>query len=317
MILTVTPNPALDLTWRVERLVPARTHRVPAGSARAGGKGINVARVLHDEGYDVLALAPSRAEDPFALDLIHDGPPCHLTPAARSVRRSVAIVDTGSGAATVLNETGESLQEHEASALLAAAIRLGRDATVVAVCGSLPEGLSALSLGKLVEELTETGVPVIVDTSGPGLLAAARAGAFALKPNHEELAAATGLSDPLAGARTLLDAGARIVVVSLGEDGLVVLSQGGDRIRARLPQPLHGNPTGAGDAVVAALAMTIAGNPDLDAAGADGQGARERLARRATAWSASAVLAPLAGSLHADWSAIEATVIIEREEESP
>ncbi len=50
MILTVTPNPALDLTWRVERLVEGGTHRADAGAARAGGKGLNVARVAHAEG---------------------------------------------------------------------------------------------------------------------------------------------------------------------------------------------------------------------------------------------------------------------------
>ena len=47
MILTVTPNPAIDLTWHVDRLTPGATHRVPTGASRAGGKGLNAARVLH------------------------------------------------------------------------------------------------------------------------------------------------------------------------------------------------------------------------------------------------------------------------------
>ena len=60
MILTVTPNPAIDLTWHVERLTPGTTHRSAPGAFRAGGKGLNVARVLHQAGYDVVALATSR-----------------------------------------------------------------------------------------------------------------------------------------------------------------------------------------------------------------------------------------------------------------
>jgi sugar/nucleoside kinase (ribokinase family) len=81
-------------------------------------------------------------------------------------------------------------------------------------------------------------------------------------------------------------------------------------VRARLPRVLHGNATGAGDAVVAAMAAALAGGDDLwsdtDAAGA----ARAQLARRATAWSASAVLMPLAGELSPDHPALEDEVVV-------
>ena len=56
MILTVTPNPALDLTWHVDRLIEGGTHRADAGAARAGGKALNVARVAHAQGAAVLAV---------------------------------------------------------------------------------------------------------------------------------------------------------------------------------------------------------------------------------------------------------------------
>ena len=70
MILTVTPNPALDLTWHVDRLTVGGTHRADAGAARAGGKGLNVARVAHAQGAAVLArsrrsaAAPARSSPP-------------------------------------------------------------------------------------------------------------------------------------------------------------------------------------------------------------------------------------------------------------
>ena len=137
-----------------------------------------------------------------------------------------------------------------------------------------------------------------------------------MKPNRDELAAVTGESDPAAGARVLLDAGAGLVVVSLGADGLLVLDAtgSGGGIRARLPQPLHGNATGAGDAAVAAIAAALAEHPELRAAGdagrADSTAARIAMARRATAWSASAVLMPLAGALSPDHAALEAEVVV-------
>jgi 1-phosphofructokinase family hexose kinase len=218
VILTVTPNPALDLTWHVDRLVPGATHRVAAGATRAGGKGINVARVLHGEGHEVLAVATvggsTGAE--FTGELEASGIRHRLLPVAGATRRSVTIVDEANGEASILNEHGARLALAESAALAAAAAGLGRTARAVAICGSLPPGFQPDALADLVAQLGDAGVPVIVDTNGPGLVAAARAGASALKPNREELAAATGHENPADGARALLELGARLVVVSLG-----------------------------------------------------------------------------------------------------
>ena len=108
------------------------------------------------------------------------------------------------------------------------------------------------------------------------------------------------------------------MVVSLGAEGmLLVLDATGPArgIRARLPKPLHGNATGAGDAAVAAIAAALVEHPELRAAGdgdaaADTTAARIAMARRATAWSASAVLMPLAGALSPDHAALEAEVVV-------
>lgn len=313
MILTVTPNPALDLTWHADRLQPGETHRVDAGAARAGGKGLNVARVLHAEGHEVLALTTSGGAvgDEFAAELESSGIPHRLVPVAGATRRSIALVDESSGETTVLNERGDALAPDEVAALTASALELGRGADAVAICGSLPAGFGPDELGALVGSLRDAGVPVIVDTSGPGLAAAARAGASALKPNAEELRAETGLDDPAAGARALLSLGAGIVVASLGSEGLLIQAAdapGG--IRAGLPRRLHGNATGAGDAAVAAMAAALAETPDLAADTPASADARERLARRATAWSASAVLMPLAGDLSPEHAALELEVVV-------
>jgi sugar/nucleoside kinase (ribokinase family) len=131
-----------------------------------------------------------------------------------------------------------------------------------------------------------------------------------LKPNHEELAAATGLSDPVEGAEALLKLGARLVVVSLGADGLLLVPAEGHPVSARLTAPLRGNATGAGDAAVAAKAAPAAAGDDLWSDQPSAHTARVALARRATAWSAAAVLAPLAGEVSQSHSIIEEDVVV-------
>jgi fructose-1-phosphate kinase PfkB-like protein len=260
----------------------------------------------------VLALATTGGATgaEFTDELAASGIPHRLLAVTAGTRRSAAIVDDMRGETAVLNELGSPLAVEEAAALLDAAVQVGRDSSAVAICGSLPPGFGPEQLGALVSALVESGVPVVADTSGQALPAAARAGAHVLKPNRDELEQATGHAEPVAGARALLAMGARLVVVSLGPDGLLVVGRSGAPVHARLPEPLHGNATGAGDAAVAAIAVAMATGADLwtntDAAAR----ARLDLARRATAWSASAVLMPLAGELSPRHPELEAAVIV-------
>jgi fructose-1-phosphate kinase PfkB-like protein len=161
----------------------------------------------------------------------------------------------------------------------------------------------------------DAGIPVVVDTSGPGILAAARAGAHVLKPNRHELAEVTGYDRPLEGAHALIDLGAGLVMVSLGADGLMLVGGGREPVSARLARSLRGNPTGAGDAAVAAIASALASGADLRGRTAAAARAREALARRAVAWSASAVLMPLAGELSSKHEALSEDVVVETHEE--
>jgi 1-phosphofructokinase family hexose kinase len=323
VILTVTPSPALDMTWHVDALTPGATHRAPRGATRAGGKGLNVARILHAQGHDVLALTTlgrshsSEFESEFDAELAASGMPHRLIPVTGPTRRSLAIVDDTQGETTILNEFGAALTPAESAMLAATASRLGRTARAVAISGSLPPGFGPEQLGAVVGELVGADVPVVVDTSGAGLLAAARAGAHALKPNSDELEAATGHVDPVVGARSLLALGARLVVLTLGRDGLVLVDRAHVPLHAHLPRALHGNATGAGDAVVAAITAALAAGTDLDGDTDEAESARTELARRATAWSASAVLMRHAGELSPDHTALEAEVAVSPIDQEP
>lgn len=296
MILTVTPNPALDLTWHVDRLIEGDTHRADAGAARAGGKGLNVARVAHAQGSDVLAVttAGGRVGEEFATELAASGVPHALVPVAADTRRSIAIVDETLGDTTIINERGANPTDLEWATLIGEVVERLSAASVLVVSGSLPPAAPDTLLPLLIRVGSDAGVPVIVDTSGPALLRAADAGATVLKPNAAELAEATGIADPVEGARSLIGRGAELVLLSLGADGMLAVTAS-DLVHARLEEPLAGNPTGAGDAGVAACAVLYAA----------GERDPEPILRRATAWSAAAVLTPLAGDISPRWTELE------------
>ncbi|WP_295014006.1 1-phosphofructokinase family hexose kinase [uncultured Microbacterium sp.] len=322
MIVTVTPNPAVDLTWHVPKIVPGATHRAEAGVARAGGKGLNVARVAHAQGAPVLALAtvggPTGAE--LAEELVASGVPHELLAVRGATRRSIALVDEDLGDTTVINERGVNPSAEEWAALTEAVVRaLGRDGEaedatdgrgaaagrrrrrpVLVLSGSLPPGAPEDLLPSLIRAGRKAGAVVIADTSGPALLRAADAGATVLKPNADELAEATGIADPLDGALELLRRGASLILLSQGADGMLAITSD-VIVRARLAVPLAGNPTGAGDAAVAACAVLMA----------EGITEPEAILRRATSWSAAAVLMPLAGEIDPSWTELESELIVE------
>ncbi|WP_328449741.1 1-phosphofructokinase family hexose kinase [Amycolatopsis sp. NBC_00438] len=278
MILTVTPNTALDVTYTVDGLRPDGVHRVREVRSRAGGKGINVARVLHALGADVRAVATAGGAtgSAVAADLGAAGLPAELVPIAGETRRTTTVLGDD-GSVTLLNEPGPALSAAEWR-LLADAVR--RHAPEVLVCsGSLPPGAPS---GAYASLLTGTSV---LDTSGAALLAGLAARPAVVKPNAEELREVTGLDDPVAAAGELRRAGAGAVVVSLGADGLLAVT-GSGTWHATPSTALRGNSTGAGDAVVAALALGLSRReawPDI--------------LRRAVALSGAAVLGPLAGDI--------------------
>lgn len=307
MIVTVTANPALDLTLTVHGLELGESQRVDTGRMRAGGKGINVARVAHQLGYDVTALAtvggaPGRE---FKADLASAGIAARLVSVAGDTRRSVAIIDDARRQTTVLNERGSRLNAEESERILAELESLLTSGPgCVCGSGSLPPGAPDAFYARVASAARSRGIPCVIDATGPTLLRAAEAGAAVLKPNLSELTASTGESDPRAGALCLLDAGAGAVFVSLGEDGMLAVSAERRSVvwHARLEQPLDGNPTGAGDAAVAAIATAMAaGVTDLVA-----------ILRRATAWSAAAVLMPQAGELAETYSELESALTVEQ-----
>ncbi len=162
-IITVTPNPAVDLSYHVAGITPGASHRVAAPLSRAGGKGLNVARVAHQLGHPVLALAPSggTAGAEFAAELRSSGVPHRLIPVAAETRRSIAFVDTVGGETSIFNEEGSPLQPSEWQALAAAVVDAldGQSAGVLVGSGSLPPARRPTSTRRWCVSRTTPGFP--------------------------------------------------------------------------------------------------------------------------------------------------------------
>ncbi len=283
----VTLNLALDITYEVGELVVGGSHKVAAVRQRAGGKGVNVARVADALGYPVLALgfAGGRTGEVVAADLDEAGLNSLLTPIRGETRRSVAVVDTGAGDATMFNEAGPRVSEDEWRALCD---RMPWGSLGVLACsGSLPPGLPDHAYAELTARARQHHVPAVVDTSGSALLAAAKTGAV-VRANASELRDALD-GAVVDGSRQLVAMGARAAVITEGAAGMVAVV--GDRAWRALPvERVHGNPTGAGDACTAVVAIAMAeGNDDWPA-----------VLRSAVAASAAAVLTPVAGDIDLD-----------------
>ncbi|MFF8355151.1 1-phosphofructokinase family hexose kinase [Streptomyces chartreusis] len=286
MILTVTLNTALDITYRVRALRPHASHRVSEVIERPGGKGLNVARVLAALGHEVTVTGfTGGATGRVVQDQLTGVPGVvdALLPVSGPTRRTIAVVDERTGDTTQLNEPGPTVTPAEWSAFQEAYDDLLASASVVALCGSLPPGVPVGAYAGLVRSAKAAEVPVLLDTSGEALRRGVAARPDIIKPNADELAELTGSHDPLRATQDARRRGARTVVASLGESGLLAQTPEGCW-RATPPARLHGNPTGAGDAAVAGLLSGLVENlpwPD-------------RLAR-AVALSAAAVRSATAG----------------------
>ncbi|MEV5198814.1 1-phosphofructokinase family hexose kinase [Streptomyces sp. NPDC053720] len=321
MILTVTLNTALDLTYGVPELVPHASHRVSEMSERPGGKGLNVARVLSALGHrtvvtgfaggatgavlrELLAgLSPREPADPGGTDAPEPGTapepgaaagaaPAATAPApvtdalvtvAGNTRRTIAVVDRATGDTTQLNEPGPLVTADEWTALLARYEELLAGADAVALCGSLPPGIHVGAYAELVRAARTAGVPVLLDTSGEPLRRGIAARPDLIKPNADELAQLTGSREPMRATRDARRRGAHGVIASLGPDGMLAVTPDGIW-QAAPPARVPGNPTGAGDSAVAGLLSGLV----------EGLSWPDRL-RRAVALSTATVLSPTAG----------------------
>jgi len=288
-------NLALDITYISEHFAVGEANRVGRVHAQAGGKAVNVARLLQQAGHEVMitGFAGGLVGEEIVRQLDEWAVPHSLVPCAAQSRRTVSAFSVQDAAVTAYNESGPPIAAAEWELFADGFGTLLHGARLAVLSGSLPAGLPPDAYRTLADLAAAAGCEVFVDTHAAPMLAAVAAKPALVKPNEHELAEAAGLTVPIPlpaavqAARGLLADGAQAVVVTLGPRGLLGVLPGMSLLAK--PPPQRGNPVGAGDAAFAALVEGhLAGQPWPD-----------RL-RRAAAMSAAAVRQPVAGILRAE-----------------
>jgi len=284
---TVTLNPALDLTIPLPRLQRGEVNRAPGAELRPAGKGVNVSVMLSILGEPSHATGLLGQEDlaAFGNFLSPLGIVSDFEPVPGRCRINVKLVETDTGEVTDINPPGAAAS---AGAVTALSRRLAHAPELMVVSGSLPPGLGPETLRGLVADLVASGRHVILDSSGPAFEAALGAKPFLVKPNRGELSELLGRALPdrgalLTAAREVQALGVSHVIVSAGGEGALFVLPGA-ALWARPPSVRLTTTVGAGDAMVAGLALGLArGLPP------------EALARLATGCAAAAVSRPSGG----------------------
>lgn len=262
-IVTLTMNPALDVTATTDKVRP--TSKVRCHSARhdPGGGGINVARVAHALGAAALAVFPAGGQTgDLLIDLLADERvPLRRIGIAGRTRESFTVNEESSGQQYRFVLAGPRLSAAERGRCVDQLRAAARSAQIVVASGSLPPGVPAAFYQSVADLCAELGVRLILDASGLGLRNIA-SGVFLVKPSVRELGDYVGAeldteqAIVAAGRRLISDTGVRVAVVSRGAQGaLLVTSQRCQRFRALPMRPVSS--VGAGDAMVAGIAVGL------------------------------------------------------------
>ncbi|MGO4799106.1 1-phosphofructokinase [Pseudomonas sp. W22_MBD1_FP4] len=275
-ILSLTLNPALDLTVRLPRLEPGEVNRSDTVLTHAAGKGVNVAQVLADLGHQVTVGGFLGEDNPQAFEALiaRRGFADAFIRVPGETRSNIKIAEQD-GRVTDINAPGPLVSEQAQQALLDQLTRIapGHDAVVVA--GSLPRGVTPQWLHGVLVQLKHLGLKVALDTSGEALRAGLQAGPWLVKPNTEELADA--LDNAADAISQLHQQGVEHVVVSDGAAGVSWYSSGAT-LHATPPKVAVASTVGAGDSLLAGMLHGLLRGE-----------APEHTLRRATAIAAMAV----------------------------
>ena len=263
MIITLTLNASIDKAYRISGTVRRGTvMRVNSCRNTAGGKGLNVARVIKLCGEDVIPSGLAGGNTGALLERLadRDGLTGRFVPVNAETRCCINILDEDNQSTEFL-EPGETVKEEEIERFEAEFEKICMEAKVVTMSGSVPKGVSNAVYRDLVKKVKVWGKKVILDTSGELLKEGILSAPDMIKPNQEELGMLLGrevttMEDVKAAALELHKKGIGQVVVSLGKDGAVLVC--GEGIFHGIPPRIKPvNTVGCGDSMVAAFAVAM------------------------------------------------------------
>ncbi|KAA0965590.1 hexose kinase [Sporosarcina sp. ANT_H38] len=264
MILTITLNPAVDISYKLDYLSLDTVNRIEDVSKTAGGKGLNVARVLQQLGEDVAAsgFLGGSLGDFIRTQLAVIGIQDFFVPIDGETRNCIAVIHEGKQ--TEILESGPVISASEAALFLNKFTEYTEQIKIVTLSGSLPKGLPTDFYVELVKISNQYDTQVLLDSNGALLTAliASEHKPYLIKPNEEELADLLGQksldeTQIMEALESALFADIPWVVVTLGADGAIV-KKNKILYRARAPKIQAINPVGSGDSVIAGFAAGIA-----------------------------------------------------------
>ncbi|REB10108.1 tagatose-6-phosphate kinase [Sporosarcina sp. BI001-red] len=263
MILTITLNPAVDISYKLDKFSLDTVNRVADVTKTAGGKGINVARVLRQLSEEVGATGflGGSLGDFIRTELRRLGIVDSFIEIASEIRNCIAVIHQGQQ--TEILEAGPAVTGEEAAVFLEKFETTVQQVHMVTISGSIPKGLPAGYYTKMIDIANRYNVKVLVDTNGTLLtdILMNEEKPYLIKPNKEELSELLGLE--LTDEAQIIDAVQSSlftdipwVVVTLGADGALI-KQGTDIYRVFAPKVNAVNPVGSGDSVIAGFAAGI------------------------------------------------------------
>lgn len=263
-IYTVTLNPALDKTVQVPNFAVDQVNRITWLRQDAGGKGINVSKVIAKLGGESTAIAVLAGQTgKWIADILGEN---NIKVQAISVpgetRTNLKVVDTEGGTNTDINEPGPEVTDTVLDQALADLIAKTSVGDIVVLSGSLPRGAAADTYGRWTRALRDAGLKVYLDADGAALSAGLEQKPYFTKPNDHELSTMLGreLADVdaiAAAASEIVAGGIETVCVSMGGNGAVYATA--DEVWYAGPVKVQvGSTVGAGDSVVAAFAFADA-----------------------------------------------------------
>ncbi|AUT05806.1 6-phosphofructokinase [Streptococcus parauberis] len=253
MIYTVTLNPSIDFIVRIDHLETGSVNRMDSDDKFAGGKGINVSRVLKRLGTEnnATGFLGGFTGRFIQESLVNEGIISNFVNVAEDTRINVKIK---SEKETEINGQGPKITEENLIALEAILSKLSDEDTVV-FAGSAPSSLGNEIYKELIPLVRNTGAQVVCDFEGQTLLDSLAYNPLLVKPNNHELeeifkVTLSGLDDVEHYARKILDMGAQNVIISMAGDGALLVT----KEAAYFAKPIKGqvkNSVGAGDSMVA------------------------------------------------------------------
>jgi 1-phosphofructokinase/tagatose 6-phosphate kinase len=260
MILTVTLNAAIDRTVAVPNFRLGHRHRAVESRTVAGGKGINVARALKLLGRPVIAtgFAGGPTGNRLLEQLRKEAVLTDFTRIAAETRINLAVIDPTSGEQTEINERGPAVSPEEVEAFVRRVGYLADGAKLCVLAGTLPPGAGDDLYARLVKDLSERGLPVVLDAEGSAMLAGLRAGASVVTPNEREAEELVGQEfadrdDLIQGLAELVRLGAGEAAITRPDGCVAVIGNGSEqRFLEVRTEPLDPVSTvGSGDAFLA------------------------------------------------------------------